>query len=139
MVLIVDGTINGYEALLRWHHPTLGEIPPDTFVPIAEVQPPPMLARRFRQLGQIALAPPGRPDIVGELRGHRAAGAKRPDRLADQLVTLGQSLLPDTPPRRIGQHVGQPCSVSRFKLGEHIHKPIARRSSNGGEFPRGAH
>lgn len=36
MVLTVDGTITGHEALLRWHHPTLGEIPPDTFVPIAE-------------------------------------------------------------------------------------------------------
>jgi EAL domain-containing protein (putative c-di-GMP-specific phosphodiesterase class I) len=36
MVLAVNGTITRHEALLRWHHPTLGEIPPDTFVPIAE-------------------------------------------------------------------------------------------------------
>ena len=36
IVLAIDGTINGYEALLRWHHPVHGEIPPQTFIPIAE-------------------------------------------------------------------------------------------------------
>lgn len=36
---IVDapgGTLCGFEALLRWHHPTLGAIPPATFIPIAQ-------------------------------------------------------------------------------------------------------
>lgn len=36
LVATEGGTIVGYEALLRWAHPTRGTIPPETFVPIAE-------------------------------------------------------------------------------------------------------
>ena len=33
---IATGEVTGYEALLRWTHPTRGSIPPSTFIPIAE-------------------------------------------------------------------------------------------------------
>ncbi|MGP0049069.1 MAG: putative bifunctional diguanylate cyclase/phosphodiesterase [Solirubrobacteraceae bacterium] len=36
LVRLVDGTVSGVEALLRWHHPTKGMIPPDDFIPFAE-------------------------------------------------------------------------------------------------------
>lgn len=33
---LATGAINGYEVLLRWHHPAKGTVPPAEFIPIAE-------------------------------------------------------------------------------------------------------
>ncbi len=32
----IDGSITGFEALARWHHPRHGLVPPSTFIPLAE-------------------------------------------------------------------------------------------------------
>jgi diguanylate cyclase (GGDEF)-like protein/PAS domain S-box-containing protein len=32
----MNGDVTGFEALVRWHHPVRGLIPPNTFIPIAE-------------------------------------------------------------------------------------------------------
>ncbi|MDZ5698821.1 EAL domain-containing protein [Chelativorans sp. M5D2P16] len=36
IIRLEDGTIAGFEALLRWEHPRRGTIPPSDFIPIAE-------------------------------------------------------------------------------------------------------
>ncbi|TVR99648.1 MAG: EAL domain-containing protein [Rhodospirillales bacterium] len=36
LIHLQSGEIAGFEALMRWTHPSLGSIPPDTFIPLAE-------------------------------------------------------------------------------------------------------
>ena len=36
IVMASDGRVVSFEALIRWHHPTDGQIPPDRFIPVAE-------------------------------------------------------------------------------------------------------
>ncbi|WP_095081455.1 bifunctional diguanylate cyclase/phosphodiesterase [Pseudomonas sp. Irchel s3h17] len=35
-VSIADGRVRGFEALLRWHHPSVGDVPPGLFLPLLE-------------------------------------------------------------------------------------------------------
>ncbi len=36
IITLGDGALHGFEALLRWNHPSLGLIPPSEFIPVAE-------------------------------------------------------------------------------------------------------
>lgn len=35
-VSLLDGTLRGFEALLRWQHPSVGDVPPGLFIPLLE-------------------------------------------------------------------------------------------------------
>ena len=62
-----DGTMEGVEALLRWTHPSRGEIPPSRFVPIAEE------TGQIGRIGEWALQE-GISALAGWSRRHAAAG-----------------------------------------------------------------
>ncbi|MCU1593140.1 MAG: diguanylate cyclase/phosphodiesterase, partial [Frankiales bacterium] len=49
VVELSTGTVRGIEALLRWEHPDLGAVPPDVFIPLAE------LAGSIFQLGDFVM------------------------------------------------------------------------------------
>jgi diguanylate cyclase (GGDEF)-like protein/PAS domain S-box-containing protein len=36
LVKLAENSLVGFEILARWHHPSRGEVPPDTFIPVAE-------------------------------------------------------------------------------------------------------
>ncbi|MGZ4784708.1 MAG: putative bifunctional diguanylate cyclase/phosphodiesterase, partial [Acidimicrobiales bacterium] len=36
VIQLHDSRVTGVEALVRWNHPTLGSVPPDVFIPVAE-------------------------------------------------------------------------------------------------------
>ncbi|MGZ5095372.1 MAG: putative bifunctional diguanylate cyclase/phosphodiesterase [Burkholderiales bacterium] len=36
IVNLAEDRVSGFEALLRWNHPTRGKVPPDEFIPVAE-------------------------------------------------------------------------------------------------------
>lgn len=55
---VQDGSISGYEALLRWSHPTRGMVSPADFIPVAEA------SGKIIQLGEWVLA-----EAVGLLDG----------------------------------------------------------------------
>ncbi len=36
VINVTNGCIDGFEALLRWHHPKMGDVSPERFIPVAE-------------------------------------------------------------------------------------------------------
>jgi diguanylate cyclase (GGDEF)-like protein len=105
------GQITGFEALLRWQHPTRGDIPPTTFIPLAEATGLilPIGIWALRAACEAAVAWPGAftlsvnisalqfhaADFVEEVRGVLAASGFPPGRL--ELEITETVLMRDNP------------------------------------------
>ncbi|WP_108446313.1 EAL domain-containing protein [Halomonas denitrificans] len=107
-----SGEVQGAEALLRWHHPTLGHVSPGDFIPLAErsglILPlgerlMHLVAAQLRDWLAAGLAPPRvavnlsarqfwQSDLVAQMRGLYATYALPPGQLG---VELTESILLD--------------------------------------------
>jgi diguanylate cyclase (GGDEF)-like protein len=81
-VSLHDGHVAGFEALLRWHHPQRGAVPPGEFIPLAEEIGliVPIGEWVLRQACRAAAAWPGAPKVAVNLspiqfRGHNLVAA----------------------------------------------------------------
>lgn len=109
---ILAGRISGFEALLRWHHPARGMVPPDEFIPLAEetgliVQISDWVLRQA--CAEAALWPPAMKVAVNlspvqfksrglleSVLGALAAGSLSPDRLELEITESVQLEVGDT-------------------------------------------
>ncbi len=113
-VRIGDGVVCGVEALTRWSHPALGNIPPDSFIPVAEE------TGLDRDAGHV-VARRGVPATVGMARGR----AERTDDLGQSLGTpFPQRLARADDRRRAAQASAQPADAD---AGDHRKRHDGRR------------
>jgi diguanylate cyclase (GGDEF)-like protein len=85
LVELSTGRVVGAEALLRWRHPALGDVPPATFIPLAEQ------VGGIQLLGELALR-----CAVGDLAAWRTTAARRGQPLDHVTVSVNLS------PRQLG-------------------------------------
>jgi diguanylate cyclase (GGDEF)-like protein len=85
LVDLTTGCVVGAEGLLRWLHPVLGEVPPATFIPLAEQ------VGGIQLLGELALR-----CAVGDLAAWRTTAARRGIPLDHVTVSVNLS------PRQLG-------------------------------------
>ncbi len=97
VVDLTDFRIKGFEALLRWHHPTNGNVPPSLFIPIAETS---------HQIGSItewvlhesctqAMGWPGDITVAVNISAALLTDRTLPNMVSDTLLKTG------LPPRRL--------------------------------------
>jgi diguanylate cyclase len=91
-ISLADGATTGYEALLRWEHPTRGLVPPAEFIPLAEE------GRQIVEIGRWVLRQATQQAAAWSLQSGRPIGVAvnlSPRQLADDDVVraVGEALL----------------------------------------------
>jgi diguanylate cyclase (GGDEF)-like protein len=104
MVDLSDGSVVGAEALLRWNHPVLGNVPPSAFIPLAEQ------VGAIAELGEFALR-----TALGDLAGWMSTATSQGAPLG--IASVGVNLSP----RQLG--VTGLCDLVRSLLAEHGLEP----------------
>ncbi|KEZ76099.1 putative bifunctional diguanylate cyclase/phosphodiesterase [Salinisphaera hydrothermalis] len=96
-----DGTLSGAEALVRWHHPQLGLITPDRFIPLAE------RSGQIDQLERVILD-----NVCRQIRDWRASGLTAP-RISVNLsaARVSDPQLPDMVQRHLDRHGIEPQAL----------------------------
>jgi EAL domain-containing protein (putative c-di-GMP-specific phosphodiesterase class I) len=94
------GTINGVEALVRWPHPSLGLLYPDSFIPLAEQNG--MMPQLTRAVLDMAVAQAARLDRAGHRLG-MSVNISRYDVVDEDLASYVDGLLAlyGFPPERL--------------------------------------
>ncbi|MGY1772663.1 EAL domain-containing protein [Blastococcus sp. SYSU D00813] len=91
---LADGSVSGFEALLRWDSPTLGPVPPSRFVPVAEA------SGLIEEIGAWALR-----------EACTAAAAWRAEHDRDLTMAVNVSAVQLTSPHLVG-HIAEALAVS---------------------------
>ena len=113
------GRVTGYELLMRWKHPTRGNVPPSEFIPIAESSRlicdlGLWILREFRHPGEgldrrRGTAPRGRRQRVSRADLEFGPGTRRGAR-AEGNRSAAPSPMPRTDRKPVGRPCGRPCS-----------------------------
>ena len=103
-----DGMIVGFEALLRWRHPVHGDIPPMSFIDIAEETGLvlPIGAWVLEEACRAAMLWPARHRIAVNLSAAQLRGGKLPEQIAEVLRMTGLD------PRRLELEVTETMVIS---------------------------
>jgi diguanylate cyclase (GGDEF)-like protein len=91
IVSTIDNRVTGFEALIRWNHPTRGFVPPSTFIPIAEEtdQIGALGEWMLRQACQDAANWPGDLRVAVNISAVQFANARLPKLVAQALMASG--------------------------------------------------
>ena len=117
---IQSGEVSGYEALLRWNHPSYGAISPEIFIPVAEE------SGAILELGEWVLRAACTAAAAGEIPYKVAVNLSPVQMMSGNLVDLVREVLVDTglSPSRLELEITESTIISDKAHGLHVLRQI---------------